>query len=136
MTTFPSNAITIHNHAIDTVIVNHFGLSSVMDIDTVKLEFKRYEVILENGDRKIISKHAVDQALATQAQLDDLCDDDSADEVYTIKSIGRGFNGMYFVELQDGFGNDSRIIQRRISFIFQEGTRVYIGQNRQLQLAD
>ena len=136
MANFKSKAITIHNHQVDLAIVKHFGLASVLDIDTVKFEFKRYEVILEDGNRKVVSKMAIDNVIESlnSCEEEEVTSEENA--VYTIHSIGKGFNGVYFVELADNLGNITRIIQRRISFIFQEGARVYIGQNRQLQLAD
>jgi len=55
----PRHQMEIINHTLAQRIVKHLGLASVMDIDQIFEQHYKYEVILEDGSRKIVNKSAV-----------------------------------------------------------------------------
>ena len=122
----PNIITVIDDHALDLLIVDFFGLSSVMDIDQVIEQYGRYEITLEDGSKKIATKSGLAQHAATKQHSDD--------EIYIIKNRFDRYNGVSEFTLIDEDAQERKVIIRFASTIFQKDALVnYL--NFDLQLA-
>ena len=107
----------VNDHNIDLAIVDFFGLNSVMDIDFVEDQGYRYNVVLEDGTRRIVTRAGLDENKA-EAQF-------SENAVYRVVSRFNKSANVCLIEMRDlDTSNLRKVVASRVSTIITKGTLV------------
>ena len=114
--------------------VSLLGLTDEWDIFAVHFDGKAFQIALANGADRVLFLSAVESRMQLLAAKEQADAPQEEVEALTVTMVHARFNGMYRVEMVDAKGNASAIIQRRLSSVIQKGSKVYIDNQRRLNL--